>query len=457
MAVLAPLLAALHLAPADDPPDNAAVNRALISEIWMLVDFVAGSSSQGLAQAVVMDPAAPANKLTPTQLLQGVSNIEAAINANQPGVQDRAFLQVVRDALNLLIAPATGLTVAYSSMVTGPLRGRSASRFALARQAYSNLPWRARGHRALSSLILVGALLCTGVAVWESAKVALGKALLQNMDLLRTQQAALNIEKVKLEMSQPAGADAARKLDDIAARAKVPLASYRICDRASVRQALLSDKDVQEYIRAAATDKNPRLLAYASTEERDVCGRDDILRSNLDIVHGELVGYSANWPSMVGSVFASVRNFVVCRSLDCPGAGWVPLDPKDDIEFRVAPVLLVWGNFVLPIIFGLIGSAIFVMLDNYNKVRNSLLHPRDTFLAPVRLAMGLIVGACVGLFFSASGPMPGTLTPAPASALLTSLTLTASGVAFLAGFGVETVFTMLQSLIDRVFVTSPGK
>lgn len=71
--------------------------------------------------------------------------------------------------------------------------------------------------------------------------------------------------------------------------------------------------------------------------------------------------------------------------------------------------------------------------------------------------MGLIVGACVGLFFSSAGPMPGTLSSSPAAALVSSLTLTASGVAFLAGFGVETVFTMLQSLIDRVFVVSPGK
>ena len=443
--------------PTPAPPEGEAACTALINEIWMLVDFVAGSPTQGLAQAVVADPAKPTEKLTPVQLLQGVSTIEANLWSQTPGAGNRAFLQVVRDALNLVIAPATGLTVAYSSMVTGPLRGRSTSRFALARRAYPNLSWRAGVHRYLSYAILIGAVLCTGLAVWESAKVALGKALLQNMDLLRAQQVVLSAEKVKLEMSQTSGIDAARKLDDLAVGEKVPLASYRLCDRAAVRQALLTKQDVQAYVRAAAEDTSPRMLAYASAEERDVCGRDDVLRANLGIVHGEMADYNVDWPAMVGSGFAAARNLFVCGRRTCPGT--TPTIPAGglDIEFRVAPVLLVWGNFVLPVIFGLIGSAIFVTLDNYNKVRESRLHPRDTFLAPVRLTLGLIVGACVGLFFSAYGPAPGTLTPAPTSALVSSLTLTASGVAFLDGVVVVTGFTMLQSLIDRVFVTGPGK
>ena len=54
-------------------------------------------------------------------------------------------------------------------------------------------------HRLGHYLILVLALLLTSFAVWESAKVALGKALLQNLQDLRTQQAALSVEKARLE------------------------------------------------------------------------------------------------------------------------------------------------------------------------------------------------------------------------------------------------------------------
>ena len=164
------------------------------------------------------------------------------------------------------------------------------------------------------------------------------------------------------------------------------------------------------------------------------------------------MSYSQNWPGMVGSVFAATRNLLTCRELSCGDAGPAGLQPgQKDVEFRIAPVLLVWGNLVLPIIFGFIGSALFVTLDHYLKIHDSTLHPRDYFLAPVRLALGLVVGACVGLFSSSYGPVQPVAGTQSASALIGALTLTASGVAFLAGFGVEAVFSLLQSLISRVF------
>lgn len=67
------------------------------------------------------------------------------------------------------------------------------------------------------------------------------------------------------------------------------------------------------------------------------------------------------------------------------------------------------------------------------------------------------MGACIGLFFSAYGPVPQYSTTASGTNLISSLTLTASGVAFLAGFGVETVFSMLDTLITRVFAVPPAK
>ncbi len=434
-------------------PVETAVVQALISEIWMMVDYVAGSPSQGLGKVVVANPRAAGVNLTPAELLQQVSDTERRLAIGEPPQNyDRAAMQIVRDALNLLIYPASGLTVAYTTMVAGPLRGRAASRFSLAKQAYSNLVLRAFGHRNFQRAILVLAILVTGMAVWESAKVALGKALLQNLDVLRSQQTSLSAEKTRLELSQEKTTATIKKLEEITKQASLPLGSYRLCDRALVLHAMLNNQDLQEFVEQAAKDPGPRLLAYETAEERDVCGRDDILRVNLGIVHQDLTSYSQNWPGMVGSGFAAIRNILHCLRVTCADTVAVPHKPgQDDVEFRVAPVLLVWGNFVLPIIFGLIGSSIFVTLDHYNKIRDSMLHPRDYFLAPVRLALGLVVGACIGLFFSAYGPVtPSPSTPA-ASALVSSLTLTASGVAFLAGFGVETVFMMLQALINRLF------
>jgi len=299
---------------------------------------------------------------------------------------------------------------------------------------------------------VVLALLVTSLAVWESAKVALGKALLQNLDLLHTQQARLNAEEVKLDLSLAPAAPTADRLARLTQDLKVPLASYRLCDRPLVLLALATDTTPQALVQQAGNIPGPRLLSFATAEERDVCGRDDVLRINLGIVHQDLTQFGQNWPGMVGSGFSITRNLFHCLGLTCGDTSRLALDTsQQDAEFRIAPVILVWGNFVLPIIFSLLGSAIFVLLDHCNKTRDGTLHPRDTFLAPVRLALGLVVGACVGLFFSAAMPQPLSQAAPSATALISSLTLTASGVAFLAGFGVETVFSLLEALIARLF------
>jgi hypothetical protein len=435
--------------------DEKAHILALINEIWMLVDYIAGSASQALEKVIIASPEQPHVKLTSAELLRIVSSTNMRLlNEGQVQPNDRAFMQIVRDALNVLVSPASGLTVAYTVMVTGPLRRRTASRFTLAEEAYPNLARRGTYHRRLQTLILVLLAIFTGVAVWESAKVALGKALLQNLDMLRSQQEALNAEKLKLDLSLPPPTDAAAKLRALTSAEKVPLSSYSLCDRDRVLVALAKKQNQTD----AGNFVEQQFPFYENAEERDICGRDDILRVNLGIVHNELTTYTENWPGMVGGPFSSVRNFLHCGQFSCEDSAIASLTAaQNDVEFRVAPVLLVWGNFILPIIFSFIGSAIFVTLDHYKKIRDSLLQPKNYFLAPVRLALGLVIGACIGLFFSSYGPGPQTTTAAPSAlALISSLTLTASGVAFLAGFGVEAVFSLLESLVTRVF-TLPVK
>jgi hypothetical protein len=189
-----------------------------------------------------------------------------------------------------------------------------------------------------------------------------------------------------------------------------------------------------------------------SSAERDVCERDLVLGFSFSIVHHDLDEYRSNWTGMVGSVF-QVTGWIMGLATSLV-AGQPEVDPlqkgADDVEFVVAPMLLVWGNYVLPVIFGLLGSTIYVILDFYGKLRASCLHPRDTWLGPIRLVLGLVTGACVGLFFSASGPPPG----GAATDLAGSLSLSASGIAFLAGFGVEGVFNMLDGLVHKIF-TAP--
>lgn len=61
--------------------------------------------------------------------------------------------------------------------------------------------------------------------------------------------------------------------------------------------------------------------------------------------------------------------------------------------------------------------------------------------------LGSVIGACIGLFFTAYGPQAAGFQ----TDVIGALTLTASGVGFLAGFGVKGVFAMLGTLVRRIF------
>lgn len=118
---------------------------------------------------------------------------------------------------------------------------------------------------------------------------------------------------------------------------------------------------------------------------------------------------------------------------------------KTNVEWAAA-LLGVLASNILPIFYGLLGAGAAVVRLVSQKMRDSLLAPRDILLAYVQLALGAVIGACIGLFVSSEGNAAAT-----AGGLLGSVPLSASALCFIAGFGVEGVFQALESLIRRVF------
>jgi hypothetical protein len=98
----------------------------------------------------------------------------------------------------------------------------------------------------------------------------------------------------------------------------------------------------------------------------------------------------------------------------------------------------VLATSVLPLCYGLLGAGVAVVRNIWSKMRDRLLSPRDLILSLGQMAQGAVVGACIGMFVTPSG-------------VVSLVTLTPSALSFIAGFGVEGVFVMLESLIKRVF------
>ena len=485
--------------------------EAALAEVRLLIDHVGGSAKCSIAELEMPRP----DNWQPTSYESGgQQNTSSTVIGNAVGqglsaklgayeilakfteikkraegdkginYQDTAFVLLLRDKLNAVISPATGMTVAYTWMVSGNTSDKPRPKLDLARQAYPGLVNKAWWHRWGTRLFILLAILATAFAVWEATKVALGKSLLASLQELRAQQVMVNAEKVKLQ----ATSDNTKQWKDPTFPGP-PELSLRPCENASYRFQELSDidkkrletwaKQSQEIERAKTkalgkpdtNTNNPiySISIFRSLSEQEICDKDLILASNFGIFFQGLRKYNEDWPSLVGRSFQLVQsagnNIIQMISSvtsiltlfwnstgDRSGSAEQQNPPGDDIEWVVIARLLVLGNYVLPVVFALLGAIAYVMVDYFNKIRASLLSPRDLGLACIRIVLGLLVGACIGLLYSSAVPVyqaPGVA--AGVSGLLNTLTLSASGVAFLAGFAVEGVFSMLEMLARRIF------
>jgi hypothetical protein len=453
---------------------RGAYYRALLSENRMLVDYIAANATKDIWEIRLKDTRSPCQEMTTSEILSRLDEISSML-AHPPEAaagrtiapQDTAFLQITRDVLNEFVRPASSLTVAYTALVTGSRRSEhSESRETLARDAYGGLISTAYWHRITQRGFLVLAMLITLLAVRESSNVALGRDYMRNLANLQVQQASIAAEKARLEGVLAKPVDEPDQLVDKTDPHRLVLSAFMLCDRKYALADYFKQKNIEipeHPIQVGHTEpvalqqpivmqtmQIPQALQIDSSEqERDVCGRDFVLAADFSIAHKELRDYIASWPEMMGPfamVIAWVKGDKNAR-LGTKG------DRNQDIEFIIGPALTVWGNYILPVIFGLLGTLVFVILDFYGKVRDSRLDPRDNSLCVIRLVLGLVTGSCIGLFYSATAPADAS----PSQSVGAALSLSASGIAFLAGFGVEGVFNMLQELVTRVFVAQKRK
>ena len=123
------------------------------------------------------------------------------------------------------------------------------------------------------------------------------------------------------------------------------------------------------------------------------------------------------------------------------------------MEQWAADLITVLGNFVLPMMYGFLGATTAVVLGIQGKLRESRLAPREKRMSQVQLVLGIIVGACIGLFMSPAAPDAASTAAGAGGSVAggSAVALSSSALSFLAGFGVEAVFRKLQNMLQVMF------
>lgn len=141
--------------------------------------------------------------------------------------------------------------------------------------------------------------------------------------------------------------------------------------------------------------------------------------------------------------FRTVAQSHLCSKLDDllqkQRLAYKNLSPWYSADDRSLPAVLnVVSGYVLPVLMGLLGSMTYVLRRYLRSVGERLLTPRDLREYIVRLVLGTVFGVAIGFFTTSENVIANPVSSLGAPAL-----------AFLAGYGVEAVFRMLDGLADQ--------
>ena len=423
--------AASSRAPRLDDPRSYVLDRAR-SEVHLLLDNLSANPDMSV---FAMTAAYPPRALT-GDWLEEVCRISWPPDPSNAGAvrqaEQAALLIKVKDYLNSLAKPASGATIAFTLMVTQdhdrrppaaiakiadasqpePHAEDTPSRSSLAVDAYPDLLPKAQAFRkwmyvmgaALAAILAFTCLLSWYVAVGNAAFADLGAA---ERSVAAAQSQVIGARSA-LNTPQAGGAAVSAAADRLSPGSALPTMTAA-AEAAGVR----SGGYVAHYCSAAEGQgffQSAELMEGCIGLVESLSLRDRI-RTGLD-----------NWAGFWG---------------DQDTARWT---------------LNMLGTAVLPVLYGLLGAAASIVRTVSRKIKASLLSPRDLQLSLQQLALGAVVGACIGLFIA--GPDDGGRTE---MALLGPVALSSSAISFVAGFGVEAVFQALEALIARIFnVASPA-
>ncbi len=411
---------------AESKPEQAARTRASrdpqvfvllreLSEVHLLLDNVSANPASTISdRSPVKRP-----KELKANWIEEVCEISwPPDGSSDEKAEDAALLIRAKDHLNRLSHPASGASIAFTLLVTqgggkkGWLRRRfiggdvSPTRNSLAQAAYPDLVAKAATFRLWMIWIcgaLVAALILTCALSWY---VAYGNAALAE---LATARETLAEAQTRVNSAETADWTQADENQGDGAGATQP----------APPQPADAPRTFSPY---CATQP------YGNPTQSQLCNARQRAETSLIAVERRLATWLCwDW----------IR--------DCEN------DPKArDAPSRAAAFANILGSAVLPFLYGLLGAGAAIIRSLSRKIRSSRLSPRDLVLSFQQLALGAIVGACIGLFVVAPG------ADATGESLLGPVALSASAISFVAGFGVESVFLALEALISRIFNISPA-
>ena len=445
----------------------------------MLLDFITGRPERNLDTVAMKNPTNPSEEWRAGQIVQKLMTIQYPPQGPREAVAEQAaVLLMAKDQLSRLAAPARGDTIAYTAMYVDregrswwrrksqPARARGSdaangdrSLIALATEAFPHFQLHVKRFRSLRRRLLWLGIIAGLLIAQTSWDVGHGRDVLGRIDQLQ-------------------------KDWDTTMQANPSLADPNLCRRYQRGQGQPSPAQGSPPVAPTSTSGGPPPAAPTSTAGGAAtvdpnwlaCTRlgnietsKEQARSDLDQIfrcqgtHCNPYFHVLHWAWLLcsGSELPEVTPASIPpaattgASPNTPPAANTETSPNTAQKQQSEPhihwqsatsVLTVFTSYVLPLLYGLLGTIIGAGRSIQNKIRSSELAPRDYGLTIIGAFLGVAGGLVIGIFLS-----PGSV-PAPGSGnALGNVTLTAAGLAFLAGYASQSFFRFIDDVIAKVF------
>lgn len=447
----------------DDELHDRVIFGQELYEVYLLIDHVSGRADRNLSSLTVPNP----NKGMPNEgdtLSSGeiVKKIAAMRYPPDPATpvanaENAAVLLLTKDRLTALAHPARGFTIAYTELFADaeagsarfrrparpapPVGGRHGhngpaaqhaggdSRVTVAARAFPGLQAHARSfrkwrdHLAFFSIIW---LVLTALTYWDAG---LARSVLQRLD--QDSKSISSLEEANPQLFDDARCQSADANNAYVNQRGTPPAN-RSADDAKTALAC----------RSLAGHRDARQVAIAEVNNIFRCAEatdSGYLGTTLHALHKVIHIWC--W-----------RGIILAGNNDNPPLTAAATAGGQAIDWQTATsILSVFTTYVLPMMFALLGTLMGSFRSIVRKIRDSELEPRDFMRMRLGIPMGLVAGVAVGLFLS-----PSSVPAEGSGSVAGDLTLTASGLGFLAGYCSHSFFSYLENVVNSVFPNTSG-
>lgn len=418
----------------EEEPQSFVLSRDL-SEVYLLLDNLSADPNTTIA-ALSSQQQPPAGFDKDKDWIDAVCQIRwPPPDSARKRAEEASLLIRVKDYLNRLAKPASGMTIAFTLMVTqkegdgppppelrraGPDKDETHWRSSLAEIAFPDLRARADTVRMWLKRINVFVVVWLVLTCFMSWYVAIGNLALGEFASARDRLIAAQIVVNDAEAGRTrAPAVSGGEKTDTPAAAPPPSSTAILTVKTGPELGYCERWRSLRPLRTRAGQVLPR---YESADQLQACRELLESRKHVQLAEKRLRRWLGPWGFVLGIG---------------QGPGYAAA--------TAAHLAGLMGTAVLPVFYGLLGAAAAVLRSLSQKIKTSTLSPRDLSLSLQQLALGAVVGACIGLFIVGGD-----------ETLIGPVTLSGSAISFVAGFGVEAVFQALEALISRIFNIAPA-